>query len=93
MLRKLKRKDLEEGLSSAILSAAKMLEDLHVAHCKQSVEDILNIQVGNVTLANIINNLYKMILPLINVALNKIKEFSVVFNWAATIVQRLLAFA
>jgi len=90
-MRKLKRKDLEEGLSSAILGAAKMLEDLHISHCAEDVENILSIKVGKTTLAAIINNLYKIILPALDFALQKLRNFSKVFDWAAIVVQKLLA--
>lgn len=90
-MRKMKKKELEEGLSAAILGAAKMLEDLHVVHCKEDVENFLTIQIGNTNLANIINNLYKIILPALDFALSKLTKFSKVFDWAARIVQRLYA--
>ena len=91
MLHKLKRKDLEKGLSAAILGAAKMLEELHIAHCKDSVERILSIKIGNVNLAQIINNLYKIILPGLKLAIGKLRGFSFIFDWAAVIVGKLIA--
>ena len=90
-LRKLKKSELEEGLSSAIMSAADLLEQLHVVHCKDDVSTFLSIKVGNTTLAHLINNLYKIILPGIKLAINKIKNISPVVSWAAMVVQKLFA--
>lgn len=88
-MKKLKRSELEEGLSSAIMSAAQVLEDLHVVYCKDDVATFLNIKIGNTTLAHLINNLYKIILPGITIAVKKLREFSKVFDWAAQVVQKL----
>jgi len=90
-VRKLKRKELEEGLSAVVMAAAEMLEDLHVAHCAEDVENFLTIKVGNTTLANVINNLYKVVLPVIDLARRKFKKFFAVFDWAALVVQKLFA--
>lgn len=90
-MRKLKRKELEQGLSAVVMAAADMLQDLHVVHCKEDVKNFLTIKVGNTTLAKIINNLYKVILPVIKLARNKFKKFFAVFDWAALVVQKLFA--
>lgn len=90
-MKELKRSDLEDGLSAAIIHAAELLEDLHVCYHSGDVKEFLSIKVGNTTLAKMINSLYKIVLPGLNVALLKLKNFSKVFDWAAIVVRKLFA--
>lgn len=90
-MKKLKRSELEEGLSAALISAAEVLEDLHVAYCTEDVKSFLSIKIGNTNLAGLINKLYKIILPGLNIVLKKLSDFSKVFAWASDVVQKLFA--
>ena len=91
-MRKRKKKDLEVNLDEMIIATLGLLEDLHIVHKKTAFEELLSHKIpgADITVAKLVNNLFKIISPVIDIARSKYPALFVVIEWAQEIVFKLL---
>lgn len=91
-MKKRKKKELEVNLQEMISGTLGLLEDLHIVHKKTEFEKLVstNIPGVNITIAKLVNNLFKILYPVIDIARAKYPALFMVIDWAEAIVRRLL---
>ena len=84
------KKDVQ--LSDMIDSTMELLRDLHIVHEKTAFEELLESKVPGtkITVAQLVNNLFKIIKPVIDLARKQFPALFAVLDWAEEIVRRLL---
>ena len=85
-----KKKDVQ--LTDMINSTMELLRDLHIVHEKTAFEELLESKVPGtqITLAQLVNNLFQAIKPVIDLAREMFPALFKVLDWAEEIVRKLL---
>jgi len=84
------KKDVQ--LTDMIDSTMELLRDLHIVHEKTAFEELLQSKVPGtkITVAQLVNNLFKIIKPVIDLARKQFPALFAVLDWAEEIVRKLL---
>lgn len=85
------RKEVE--LTDVIESTMELLRELHFVHEKTAFEELLESKVPGtkITVARLINNLFKAIKPFIDLARKQFPALFAVLEWAEKIVRKLIS--
>lgn len=91
-MRKLKRSELEKGLDKMISNTLTVLEDLHVVHKDNKIEEIMHtkLPIGNLTLSKLLINIFEILRPVINLARKQYPQLFHIIDWFEAIVKKLL---
>ena len=86
-------KSQEVRIDQMLSSAMKILEDLHIVHKKTAFDELIasTIPGTDITLANLINETFKIIKPFIAVARKNFPLLFAVLDWAEEIFSKLLS--
>ena len=85
------RADLEMTVDGMIRSSLDMLRDLHIVHGKTVIDKLLDYKIAgsDITVANLINSLFSMVRPVIEVARKMYPQFFTILEWAQKVVVQL----
>lgn len=91
-MKKRKKKELEVNVSEMITATLGLLEDLHIVHKKTEFEKLMSTKLpgANITIAKLINNLFKILYPVLDLARARYPALFMVIDWAEAIVIRIL---
>lgn len=90
-MRRLKRKELENGLSDMIIATIGLLKDLHIIHEDTPVKELLEAKLpfGDITVAKLLHNIYKILVPVMMVARRNYPMFFEIFDWCENVIRKL----
>lgn len=92
-MKKLKRSELEKGLDKMISNTLNVLEDLHIVHKKDAIEDIIHMKLPigrNLTLSKLLVNIFEILKPVLKLARKQYPHLFHIIDWCELIVKKLL---